>query len=296
MKNLYWRILLLCLLPYSQLDGQCPHNSLNYGTNDYVLTSDAPALRTVNFTMEGWFNFDNAIGLQLLIDKHLGTGALDSYEMWIQNGRFFGIIADNSGFGPAISAPFVPVLGTWYHLAYSFDDPTNSQSLFINGIQVATGVVTKTIAYDNEPLLLGASNDNQNPQYFFHGSMDEVRLWDHARSTTEIAMTMTCCLSGNTPGLIARYAFDEGIAGSNNAGVTNLPDLAGNNDGTLNNFTLNGGTSNWVFSQAFTPTNCSLPSAVPTISQWGLVLLCLLLLCVGAIAIRQRLTGVGVSD
>ena len=58
---------------------------------------------------------------------------------------------------------------------------------------------------------------------------------------------MNCELSGNESGLLAYYKFNQGIAGDNNSGETTLNDETVNsNDGTLANFALNGGASNWV--------------------------------------------------
>jgi hypothetical protein len=54
-------------------------------------------------------------------------------------------------------------------------------------------------------------------------------------------------LCGSKTTEVAYYNFNEGVAGGNNTGVTSLTDKTSNaNNGTLNNFTLTGATSNWV--------------------------------------------------
>jgi len=35
-----------------------------------------------------------------------------------------------------ISAPFTPALGQWYHVAFTFDDSTKQQVLYLNGAAV----------------------------------------------------------------------------------------------------------------------------------------------------------------
>ncbi len=157
------------------------------GTNDHVLVADSASLRPTSLTLGGWFKFNSTTGTQLLIDKHLGDGFLDSYEIWTDTGTLNGLISDASGFGPFLTAPFSPTLGVWYHLAYTFDDATDTQRLFINGTQVASGSVTKSIGYDGDALLLGASGDADPPNFPFSGMMDEASIFSRALSAGEIA-------------------------------------------------------------------------------------------------------------
>jgi len=46
----------------------------------------------------------------------------------------------------------------------------------------------------------------------FHGQMDEVRLWDHARTQEQIRAEMFRRLSGREPGLLGLWNFDDGTA------------------------------------------------------------------------------------
>ncbi|MBF4985034.1 T9SS type A sorting domain-containing protein [Nonlabens mediterrranea] len=69
---------------------------------------------------------------------------------------------------------------------------------------------------------------------------------------------------------MAYYQFNEGMASANNSGLTTLPDLVSNNDGTLTGFTLNGGTSNWTPGapiNQFLTTEISLNAGVLTAVQ-----------------------------
>lgn len=83
--------------------------------------------------------------------------------------------------------------------------------------------------------------------HYFHGSIDELRVWNVARSTAEIQGVMNTELNGDESGLVAYYTFNQGVAGGDNTGMANLTDASSNvNNGTLKNFTLNGAASNWV--------------------------------------------------
>ncbi|MBK8846088.1 MAG: hypothetical protein IPO27_05710 [Bacteroidetes bacterium] len=53
--------------------------------------------------------------------------------------------------------------------------------------------------------------------------------------------------SNTTNGLALNYHFNQGIASANNSSDSILIDASGNGiNGDLNNFALNGPTSNWV--------------------------------------------------
>jgi hypothetical protein len=48
------------------------------------------------------------------------------------------------------------------------------------------------------------------PAGYFDGGIDEVRIWSVARTQTEIQGSKNQYLSAPTPGLVGRWAFDEG--------------------------------------------------------------------------------------
>src|SRR5690606_1385879 len=75
-------------------------------------------------------------------------------------------------------------------------------------------------------------------------------VWSTVRTQQQlrVEMTGTCW---DTTGLIASYDFNQGVAGGDNSGVTNLPDVSGGGfNGTLLGFALNGATSNWLASDS----------------------------------------------
>lgn len=85
------------------------------------------------------------------------------------------------------------------------------------------------------------------PGQEWQGMIDEIRLWNIARTGAEIDKTKDCVLSP-TSGLIAYWTLDENAdPGNANPLLTMANDFSGNlNHGTLNGFALNGTLSNWV--------------------------------------------------
>jgi hypothetical protein len=69
-------------------------------------------------------------------------------------------VGDAAAIGAILTAAFSPVPGLWYHVAYTFDDPTKQQALYVNGQQMAAGKGSKSIGYDGQSLLLGRDTKN----------------------------------------------------------------------------------------------------------------------------------------
>lgn len=197
------------------------------GLNDYVVASDSPSLRPTNLTIEGWVNFSSLAGVKILFGKSVGAGGFESYTVWLDGTSLRAIVGDASGDGPLLSTTWAPTLGTWYHVAYTFSDSTDYQALYIDGALVTSGVVTKSIGYDTRPFMIGAQYDNNIGQFYFPGVMDEVRLWNTARSQVQIQADMSRVLAGNEAGLAAYWRFEEGT------GTTTADATANGNTATL---------------------------------------------------------------
>ena len=68
-----------------------------------------------------------------------------------------------------------------------------------------------------------------------------MRIWNVARTQSEINSNMPNELSLPQSGLVAYYKFNQGIANGNNTSITTLIDEIG-----INNGTLIGISSNWI--------------------------------------------------
>ena len=97
--------------------------------------------------------------------------------------------------------------------------------------------------------------------------LDEVRIWNVARTQSQIQAAMNTELVGTETNLKVYYNFNQGIAGSTNTNRTTFTDRTRSGyDGTLSNFSLSGSTGNWVDSYAMVvPTS----SAATSISSTG---------------------------
>ena len=142
---------------------------------------------------------------------------------------------------------FVPSTGptatpnAWNHIAVVLNG--NSVTLYMNGVPIK-GTLGYTPNIVSKNFAIGSTD---YPGRLFTGKIDEVRIWNVARTQAEIQANMYVRICSTANGLVAYYPLNQGIPGGNNAGVTVADDVtANNNNGTLNNFALTGQTSNWV--------------------------------------------------
>lgn len=81
----------------------------------------------------------------------------------------------------------------------------------------------------------------------FIGQMAEVRVWDYAMDFNDVAAIANSQVSGLEAGLVGAYDFSDGVAEADNTLISSITDLTANAlDGTIQNFDLQGSTSNFV--------------------------------------------------
>ena len=233
-------------------------NSLNFdGVNDYVNLNvlAAPMANLSSFTIEFMMRADlnnqsntsypstSLFAINLPINTPTGSNRLlimlgDPYS--IQNGKLW--------IGNNIATPFQSsmVIGdnTCHHIAYSQNGGVGS--IYIDGL--AVGTFNDSIVLSSTDLYsLGQEWDGNSTSQYYNGDMDELRVWNYARTNAEILADINVTLTGNESGLVAYYNFDQGTSGGNNLGITSLIDFTNSGyNGTLNSFTLSGSSSNWI--------------------------------------------------
>lgn len=182
------------------------------GTSDFVQADDDPSLHLSSLTLEAWIKFTHVTGFAAFIAKSKGTTTQNSYALWYESGRLAGginVVSVASG----ISYDWLPVENEWYHVALTYDDVAQSQVLYLNGRQVASGNASSA-EYDGQPLTIGADVNFGTSGGHLFGSIDEVRIWNFARSPLQIAAALDLTLTGTESGLIANYRMDESNRGA----------------------------------------------------------------------------------
>lgn len=222
-------------------------NGLHFdGTNDYVSTTYAGITGTANRTFEAWIK-PSSLGNMCIIDYGVNqVGSRNTFKTNANGGISFISGGTNANIGSSANAITANV---WSHVAFVLNNGVGY--LYVNGVQVGTGnLSTVNTPTGNANITLGERVSGGSIR--FQGVMDEVRVWNVARTAAQISATMNTSLCSAPSSLKAYYTFNHGTASGTNTGVTTLTDFAGTNNGTLHNFSLSGSTSNWVTGASIT--------------------------------------------
>jgi len=226
MKILLTILILILSLAYSALPVLAALNttSADFGNDAteyrFTIVDSADTSITGSLTIEAWLNFTSTAGYQRIFDKENGASGLNGYGSYF-NPDTPGIalrIADGSAScEPTVS--WSPSTGTWYHFAMVFDDTNNILQLFINGSQQGTDqACTRAPGDGNDAVVIGNTNGSNQD---FNGLIDDVRLYNVARTGAAIAADYQQQLVGNETGLVGYWMLNNG-AGT--CGTTQLED------------------------------------------------------------------------
>ena len=202
---------------------------------------DSPSLDlSSDWTIEAWV-WQETTNTNLHMISKWGTAPEASYELEADNG--FLRLATNNGVNntTVLVAPTAMPLQAWTHVAATFS--SGMAHLFVNGTEVTQGPMDVP-ANSAKPLSLGREGPPLNSRYF-DGRLDEIRIWNVARTQSQIMATMNTVISAPTAGLIGYWRLDEGT------GQT-IHDLSGSgNDGLLGgSVTADASDPTWISSTA----------------------------------------------
>ncbi|PCH93232.1 MAG: hypothetical protein COB85_07400, partial [Bacteroidetes bacterium] len=184
------------------------------GFGDYV---DVPYNSSLDLptqlTLECWM-YINSINQTFkgVIGKATGFPGRN-YTMWVTNTNFIHFTYDNvSSTQVAANTPAGSVnLGQWHHVACVLDVGSNLMRVYIDGVIQVDGT-------PNGSALTNPGGDfkmARNPGAFgnyFDGRLDEVRIWNYARTQSQIQGAMNQRLLGNEAGLVGYWNFDDQTA------------------------------------------------------------------------------------
>jgi hypothetical protein len=213
------------------------------GSNDHIAMGQAPGLGSATFTLEGWFRRLGAgdttssgaggVTAEPLIAK--GRGEADGNNR--DCNYFFGLrntdqvlVADFEDMASGLNHPIVGVTPVtdddWHHAAATYDGAT--WRLYLDGVLDAELTVNATPRADSiQHFAIGAALTSTGARDgAFNGVMDEVRVWDYARSDVEIMDGMDTPIV-SAPGLLGAWDFETG------AGATAVDTSGNGNDGAV---------------------------------------------------------------
>ncbi|MEU1310553.1 LamG-like jellyroll fold domain-containing protein [Streptomyces cinnamoneus] len=189
------------LVPVVSTDGHA-ETALAFGEGDaHVRVTDGPELAGRDFTVEFWAR-RTASGRQEFLVGHgdeAGSARASLHIGFRADDRFtFAFYADD------LNSEVLTADAGWHHWACVYDHTARRQTVYRDG-EEAGSRVTGGDYTGSGALLLGRALGQTA-----RAELDEVRVWDRARTAEELKRDMGVRLIGNDPGLVAYYRFDEG--------------------------------------------------------------------------------------
>jgi hypothetical protein len=156
-------------------------------TSDLIDVMDAADLRpSTSITISVWVMTNSGTGVRSVAGKRFGTADQNSWQLIVDSMNELTICATPAvGLGRCDkSAPGAVTTGAWHHLAMVWNGSNHLG--YVDGLRVIDAPVG--ISYDAGLVLIGGDiNNNNPPEVFFGGRLDELRIYGRALNDNEVA-------------------------------------------------------------------------------------------------------------
>jgi hypothetical protein len=181
------------------------------GINNYIEINHSASLNISNeITIETWFNpntLTTPIGWEALVQKAwiIHDEPYYLYTIGYANIEYRGFFAlgVEGVYYNIVGSDQIVSTGNWYHLVGTYDG--SQMKIYVNSLLINSYNRTGAIDTAITPLHIGRFSNRNS---FFNGMIDEVRIWNYARTQTEIQNTMNYTLVGDEPGLMGYWNFN----------------------------------------------------------------------------------------
>ena len=227
MKPIYYTLIIFIMINinnFAQIFGGSA--LLLDGELDYVEIMDSPELTppTSTITIEAWIKTDSSSSTRNIISKYNSNAGVDQLSWGLSvrqnDGVRFGVYESLNTYRTIDTDSGLIAADTWYHIAATFDISNQESHIYLNGEEVQSTLDPGSadsisfISDSDTPVRIGTiipvSGSLTN---FWDGYIDEVRIWNVARSKAQIQSTMNDTLTADyysnaDSGLVAYWRCD----------------------------------------------------------------------------------------
>lgn len=188
------------------------------GTDDYVNLGNSSILNPTRITITAWIKF-NSIPYtnQIAIDRSASYRLIDPDVNSSKLSARFATTNVNWGNG-TLAGNTTLSANTWYHVAFTYDG--SYARVWLNGIEDGSVAASGDLVTANGNNIIG--NYNDLIQYWFNGSIDDVRIYNRALSGAEVSQ-----LYNWAPGQLGYWKMDEVTANTCTGGANDSCDSSG---------------------------------------------------------------------
>jgi len=207
--------------------------ALSLDGNDYITGPDSPSLRLNGaFSISAWIklytlNPVSDFSFAIVVDKSEGEGESGTnwyrllYDASQQKMRFG--FSDVGEIKIVFTNKTDWVVGQWYHVIGTYDPniAVNNMKIFVDGVLDNQATITGNPNAPAGYLRIGALSGD-NPEFYWQGGIDELRIYDRALTENEISEIFKSEVPVDiSNGLVGYWAFNgntNDISGNNNNG------------------------------------------------------------------------------
>jgi len=187
----------------NRVDGKTGFGKAINFTNTYIkLTSNSRLSGTGAFTVEALIKTGSSSN-QAIIQQR-GNGIEGEYMMWIDKGHIRFMTHKNNA-GVDFTSNRAVNDNQWHHIAIVRNG--RNHLIYIDGV-LDNSTIGDAIEL-NSTLETVIGKDIQDNDKQFIGLIDEIRIWNIARTATQISNSKNAQLLGNETGLKSYYRFNE---------------------------------------------------------------------------------------
>ncbi len=160
-------------------------------TNDYIaMGSDLSALKiTGSLTISAWAKVNSFSTTNNIFSKFTGTASTSSYLLTFNTSSQLRVKLSDGATIPVYDSTGTFSTGTWYHVAAVYT-AGSSVKLYINGVLDINSTSSIPASLANSTTIVDIGAQNVGASGFFNGTLDDVRIYNYARSPEQIRWDM----------------------------------------------------------------------------------------------------------
>jgi len=184
------------------------------GTNEYLEALQAGSLafgKETDITFEFWFKGMNQNRNMTVLSNGKSDGSGNNATAWEVYFNSAGeLVVQNDGNSTKTTGNLLD--NDWHHFSAVITRSGNI-SLYVDGDLVNSTLATLFKTFAGPKLWVGCrgwlNGTVDTVDQFFTGYLDDIRIWELARTSEQVKRDIVNSLTGDEPGLVAYYPFDD---------------------------------------------------------------------------------------
>jgi uncharacterized repeat protein (TIGR02543 family) len=127
-----------------------------------------------SFTQEAWVYDTSGVGSRNILSS-------SSHVLFLSGTTLYGGLSNSYTLVSSANFP----TNTWRHVVLTFNDATNTMTLYINGVQVSQNT-NVTSSYTQETMRIGSHVSGSTPVSFWNGRIAKVKIYTGALSSSAV--------------------------------------------------------------------------------------------------------------